>query len=283
MVEQIQKACGQTLINMMNISGGDVSMAYKGTLSDGSHIFIKCHDQSLLLTTEAQGLKWLKNTHTIFTPEIICVSSEEEEKGFLVLEWIEPGNAALPDWENLGYALASLHRISSIQYGWHQNNYLGNILQKNRHESDWGTFFSKHRITPLLSICSEKSLLSTQLITRLYTLSHRLPELLATQESPCAVHGDLWNGNQLFTKYGEPYFFDPAPYWGHREVDLAMMELFGGFHPRAFAAYIDSYPLEQGWEERRSVLQLYYLLAHVILHGESWSTSVEATLLELGF
>lgn len=258
-------------------------MTYKGLLSDGSYVFIKCHDRSELLFTEAEGLRWLKNTHTIFIPEIICVSPENAEKGYLVLEWIEPGNATLPDWENFGYALASLHRVTSIQYGWHRNNFLGSISQNNRHESEWSTFFGQHRLEPLLQECIRKELLQTQLITRLFTLIEQLPHLLHTKEAACAVHGDLWSGNKVFTEFGEPYFIDPAPYWGHRELDLAMMELFGGFHPRTFAAYAESHPLEYGWEERRSILQIYFLLAHVILHGESWSTSIEATLLELRF
>ena len=282
MVEQIQKACGHTLINMVSITGGDVSMTYKGILSDGSYVFIKCHDQSELLYTEAEGLRWLKKTHTIFIPEIICVSEEHDEKGYLVLEWIEPGNVTLPDWENFGYALASLHRVQSIQYGWHRNNFLGNIQQLNTHESLWCTFFQNNRLHPLITQCAEKKLLPAPLIQRLFRLLEKLPQFLHNEEPACAVHGDLWNGNKIFTQFGEPYFIDPAPYWGHREIDLAMMELFGGFHPRTFAAYTESYPLEYGWEERRSILQLYFLLAHVILHGESWATSIEATLLELG-
>jgi len=283
MVEHIQKSCGHSLINMVSLPGGDTSMSYKGILSDGSYIFIKCHDRSELLFAEAEGLRWLKNTHTIFTPEILCVSEENAEKGYLVLEWIEPGNPGLPDWENLGYALASLHRVTSIQFGWHRNNYLGTLSQMNTHYTNWGNFFVECRLEHLLKKCIERDLLPMSLINKLQKIFLRIPNILQTQEPACAVHGDLWSGNRIFTQFGEPYFIDPAPYWGNREIDLAMMDLFGGFHPRAYAAYSESYPLEPGWEERRSILQLYFLLAHTLLHGSTWLTTLEATLLEVNY
>ena len=283
MIDEIQKACGHTLVHLQAINGGDVCMAYKGYLQDGSYIFIKCHDRTELLATEAEGLRWLKGTQTIFTPEIICFSDIDAPKGFLVLEWIESSSASLPDWENLGYALAALHRVTSIEFGWHRNNFLGTLTQSNLHGSNWGEFFAKQRILPLLNRAEKEKKISPELSRRLNNMLGDIDTLLPTQEPPCAIHGDLWSGNHLFTEFGEPYFIDPAPYWGNREMDLAMMELFGGFHPRVFAAYNEAYPLLPGWADRRSILQLYYLLAHVLLHGQSWSTSIEATLIELGY
>ena len=152
MIDEIQKACGHPVTNLRAISGGDTCMAYKGYLQDGSYIFIKCHDSTELITAEAEGLKWLKNTHTIFTPEIICFSDIDAPKGFLVLEWIDVRNPSLPDWENFGYALAALHRVTSIEFGWHRNNFLGALPQKNGHLSTWGQFFAQNRLVPLLSI-----------------------------------------------------------------------------------------------------------------------------------
>ncbi|MEC7984638.1 MAG: fructosamine kinase family protein [Myxococcota bacterium] len=283
MLDQIEEACGQPLENLQTISGGDICMAYRGRLKNGLSVFIKCHDNSDLLFAESKGLSWLASTHSIFTPGVIAVSPKGSEKGFLVLDWIEPGHPSLPDWENFGYALAALHRTTGEQFGWHEDNFLGTLPQKNTLTDNWILFFRDYRLLPQIKMAYDNQRIPVSIRDRLLRVLKDLPYILVSAEPPCAIHGDLWNGNVLFSRYGEPYFIDPAPYWGHRELDLAMMELFGNFHPRTFVAYGNAHPLQSGWEKRRGFYQLYYLLAHINLHGKTWLPSLESKILQIGY
>ena len=170
---------------------------------------------------------------------------------------------------------------SETEFGWKRDNFLGHLDQKNGKRKSWAVFYRDNRLLPQLKMAVDSKKSGAQLIRKIDPILRDLENRISEPMKPSIIHGDLWNGNLIFSKSGKGYLIDPAPYVGHREMDLAMMELFGGFHPRCMAAYDEAFPLPPGWRERLPVYQLYYLLAHVNLHGESWMTSVWATLNQL--
>ena len=204
------------------------------------------------------------------------------EPAWLLLEWLEPGRGSARLDERLGRGLAALHRAASGGWGCEEDNFIGPLPQANAPAETWAGFWRTRRLEPRLGAVREAG----------YTpgpreewdrLLERLPELLAPAEEdgPSLLHGDLWGGNVLAAAGGEPCLVDPAAYRGHREVDLAMTELFGGFGPRFYAAYEEAWPLRPGYRDgRRAVYQLYYLLVHVELFGEGYVPQTRAALRE---
>ncbi|MFW6079748.1 MAG: fructosamine kinase family protein, partial [Gemmatimonadota bacterium] len=199
---------------------------------------------------------------------------------WLLLEWLEPGRATTGTWERLGRALAALHRVRAEAWGWPADNFIGSLEQPNGETDDWAAFWRDRRLGPQLRRAYGSGgvggggHLDDSDRRRFDRLLERLEELLADAagaDGPSLVHGDLWSGNVHALASGEPALIDPAAYHGHREVDLAMSELFGGFPPRFYDAYEEAWPLEPGYRERRrSVYQLYYLLVHVNLFGAGY-------------
>lgn len=168
--------------------------------------------------------------------------------------------------------MAQLHRNSSSQFGWKKNNYIGALLQLNSEREQWWEFYAECRLEPLFAKAFDQGYLESGDRRSLEALINRLEELIP-KESPALLHGDLWSGNCISNPKGEPLLIDPAVYYGHREMDLAMMKLFGGFGARVFQAYNEEFPLEKDWEERLSIHQLYPLLVHLNLFGSTYLAS----------
>ena len=258
------------------ISGGDINSAYKlsGQISDVPHAhpphtyFLKINhaDRIAMFDAEAEALRHLQGTHTIRVPTPICTGTAEAIS-YLVLEFLDLG-PSIPSRE-FGRQLARLHQVpGSLRFGWTHDNTIGLTPQINPWTQDWAEFWQVHRIGVQLDLAKQKGAHFKQGDRLLAAI----PRLLADHKpTPSLVHGDLWSGNAGITLSGEPVMFDPALYWGDREVDLAMTELFGGFSPEFYAGYSEIYPTGSGYPSRKNLYNLYHILNHFNLFGGSYA------------
>jgi fructosamine-3-kinase len=287
---QLEALLGSAVRAVATVSGGDINDAYRISLADGRRLFVKTSRATPpdFYAREAEGLAYLRaglggsaagwskaGACSLRVPEVVAQSSE-----VLVLEYLEASAVTPRIEEDLGRGLAQLHLASPGRLGLEVDNYVGTLVQPNGSMSDWATFYGERRLLQQARLPEADRLLTKQLRRRLDRLVSRLGELLDNQEPPARLHGDLWGGNWLPTADG-PFLVDPAVYGGHREVDLAMMALFGGFSERVFAAYREAAPLAPGFEERVPIHQLYPLLVHLNLFGAAYLGRVERTLGEL--
>jgi fructosamine-3-kinase len=205
---------------------------------------------------------------------VATVRGFDETHRVLVLDWIEPGRATDEGDVNFGRGLAALHRFGAKAFGELADNYIGSLPQSNRAHSTWAEFFGAERISPQVRRAAEAGRLSKSDLARAERLILRLDELVGSTEPPVRLHGDLWGGNRLCGADGRSWLIDPAAYAGHREMDLAMMRLFGGFSNRIFDAYAESFPLTPGAHDRVALYQLYPVLVHANLFGGNYVDSV---------
>lgn len=273
----LEQELGSTVRAVATIGGGDINDAYRITLADGRRLFVKTnrnvpHD---FFAREAAGLAFLAqglDGALLRVPEVLLISESA-----LVLELLELGPPSPAAEEQLGRGLAHLHRSSPGSFGLDHDNYIGTLVQPNRPTQTWAEFYGQQRLLAQARLPEADRLLDRPLRRRLDRLVSRLEELVGDAEAPARLHGDLWGGNWLCTTKG-PFLVDPAAYGGHREVDLAMMRLFGGFSPRVFEAYEEVAPLASGHQQRVSLYQLYPLLVHVNLFGAGYLSGVSRIL-----
>ena len=262
---------------VVTVSGGSVNQAYE-IKSAGKSFFIKVNDLHTfpqMFDKEALGLSLLKNSSTIAVPEVI-LRGEFEQQAFLVLEFVAKSKPKSLYWETFGEGLAELHGNNAPRFGFEYNNFNGSLIQVNSEKLDWSTFFIENRLMEQQRQARDKGRLDKQLSDMLERLYPKLDSFFP-EEKPALLHGDLWSGNYL-VKEGRPCFMDPAVYYGHREVDLAMSLLFGGFDKKMYEAYNANFPLEKDWEKRVDVLNLYPLMVHVNLFGASYAQRVKSIL-----
>lgn len=262
-----QELLGAEAISVRPVGGGCISDAQRVGLSDGRVVFLKSGEglPSGLLTVEAEALRWLGEAEAIRVPQVLAGDDE-----LLVLEWIESGPARATTGEQLGRNLARLHAAGAPGFGWHRDGFIGSLPQCNTAATDWPTFWFTRRIEPLARLAHDRGSLPSAAARLVGRLGERLPELAGPPETPARLHGDLWTGNVMVDQSGEPWVFDPAPYGGHREVDLAMLHLFGRPDPAMLDAYQELSPLATGWPERTRLWQLEPLLVHAVLFGGSY-------------
>lgn len=222
---------------------------------------------------EAAGLAWLAEPAAIAIPNVLDVGDD-----FIALERIEPGPRTATTDEELGRGLAALHRAGAPAFGWDRDGYVGDLSQRNQPCPSWSEFYRSRRLEPLVRLGIDRGALPRKSHAEFGRLFERLDELVGPIESAARLHGDLWAGNWIIGSEGRPWLVDPAPYGGHREVDLAMMHLFGGFDPRCFAAYEEVLPPAEGARERIALYQLYPLLVHVNLFGSGYTAQTLAAL-----
>lgn len=216
---------------------------------------------------EAKGLNLLRKGD-LKVPMVIQTGIIQEYT-FLLLEPINPLKRQANYWEQLALGLSALHRITQSHYGLNHDNYMGSLAQSNDQESNWIDFFINRRLTPQIALARDNDVLSKNDVQLFDQLYKRLPEILVC-ENPSLLHGDLWNGNIMTGNEGEPVLIDPAIYFGHREVDLAMTKLFGGFSELFYSAYEAAFQTEAGLHDRLDIYNLYPLLVHVNLFGGSY-------------
>lgn len=257
------------------IAGGDINRALCVRLRDGRRVFVKTHPSPppAMYAREAEGLAWLGEAGALRVPAVIAVSER-----FLALEWIEPGAPARDHDERLGRGLAALHRAGAPGFGLAHDNFIGSLPQDNRAEPSWAAFYARRRLEPQLRRAVDAGRASAAMRRGMQDLLSRVDALAGPTEPPARLHGDLWGGNAHVAEDGAPVLIDPAVYGGHREIDLAMMRLFGGFSERVFDAYAEAWPLADGARERVPLYQLYPLLVHVNLFGGGYVGSAERAL-----
>ena len=276
--EALEGALGSCVARASSLGGGDINEAFEVTLADGSGVFVKSHPNPPpgMFAAEARGLRWLDEAGAIRVPRVLAVS--DSAPSFLALELVAPARRQAGFDEALGRSLAALHAFGAPTFGLDHDNFIGSLAQSNTPSDDWPSFYWSARLEPQLRLASDRGLIDGGTLARFGTLESELPGFVGPKEPPSRLHGDLWGGNLHVDELGAPCLIDPAVYGGHREIDLAMMRLFGGFGERVIAAYEEAFPLAPGAHERVPLYQLYPLLVHVNLFGGSYVGSVRRAL-----
>ncbi|MEB3358903.1 MAG: fructosamine kinase family protein [Synechococcales bacterium] len=252
------------------VGGGSVNHAY--ALSDGHQAyFVKTNqaNQLAMFEAEALGLEQMYATQTIRVPKPICWGTAGRS-AYIVLEWLDFGYGTHDAWSEMGRRLAAMHKVTSERgFGWDRDNTIGFIPQQNSWTADWVTFFRDRRIGFQLQLAQQKG----GHFPGGPELLQAIPALLADHHpEPSLVHGDLWSGNAAITQQGEPVILDPATYYGDREVDLAMSELFGSFPNDFYRAYDETYPIPTGYSRRKTLYNLYHILNHFNQFGGGYES-----------
>jgi fructosamine-3-kinase len=281
--EALGAALGSSVAQARSLAGGDINQAYEVDLADGRRLFAKTNARSPrgMFAAEARGLGWLGEAGALRIPRVVAVSPPEAAAQFLVLELVESGRPVRDFDDRLGRGLAALHRFGAPGFGLDHDNFIGRLPQSNAAAPTWLEFYRERRLEAQLRRAVEGGLASDRMRRGFQRLFGQLEDLLGPAEPPARLHGDLWGGNLLCDAAGGPCLIDPAVYGGHREIDLAMMRLFGGFGARVFAAYEEAWPLADGAGERVTLYQLYPLMVHVNLFGGGYVGSVESALARL--
>ena len=277
--QALADALGAPLEDARPEYGGDINQAARFT-AGGTAYFVKWNASAppAMFATEAHGLRLLAAADAVRVPAVIAQGEAREScPAYLVLEYITTGGrAAAGTMQRFGAALAALHRHSAGQYGLDRDNFIGRLPQPNTPAADWATFYREQRIGFQLALARRNGRLPARREKLLTRLMERLPDLLdGCGATPSLIHGDLWGGNYLVDAAGQAVLIDPAVCHAHREMDLAMSELFGGYAPSFYDAYFAAYPAP-GYPERRALYQLYYILAHLNLFGESYGGRADA-------
>lgn len=260
------------------VSGGSINEAFKITTAEGK-FFLKYNDTGLyprMFEKEAEGLKLIKNCGEIDVPEVL-LTDHAGKFSFLLLKFIEQTAESGNFWEYFGKQLAAMHNHHSAQFGLDHDNYMGSLIQHNTFHNHWTSFFVDERLERQVRLARENGKMSRPDVSAFERLYRRLDEIFP-QVKPSLVHGDLWSGNFMVNKSGQACLIDPAVYYGHPEVDIAMSTLFGGFSSKFYDAYTNHHPLEKGWQERLDYYNLYPLMVHVNLFGGGYLGSVQRIL-----
>lgn len=263
------------------IGGGCINETYL-IEGNGQRYFVKLNNAGSLpmFEAEAAGLQEIHNSHTLHVPTPVC-QGKNETNSWLVLEYLEMGSASRSNATELtlGRGLAAMHRVTAEKFGWHRDNTIGATPQINKLSSDWGQFWRKYRLGYQLQLAYTNGYTGSlqtkgeQLLARLDGFFSGSPPLASL------LHGDLWSGNYAFAAGVDgkaiPVIFDPAVYYGDREADLAMTELFGGFSATFYAAYKEAWPLDAGYATRKTLYNLYHILNHLNLFGGGYLHQAE--------
>ena len=271
-------AFNQTPIEIGNVSavgGGSINHAAR-VEADGSNYFVKWNKREAfpqMFFKEQRGLKLLATGNHIRIPQVIA-TDELETVAYLLTEWIESGSETDSFWESFGERLAALHHETNEQFGLDHDNYMGSLQQSNTREFTWADFFVNHRLEPQVKMAVDAGFSFDRSFDHIFKLlKTEVPE-----ESPSLIHGDLWSGNFMVDSSNAPVLIDPAAYYGHRESDIAMTTLFGGFSSNFYEFYNKAFPMESGWQERLPLHNLYPLLVHVNLFGSGYVNQVNQIL-----
>ncbi len=275
---KIEKAIQQTVSSVSPLGGGSIADVYKAELQNGSLLFVKHAPQHQdMFTKEANGLNELRKSNTLRIPDVLFADSE-----LLILEYLPVSSPADREhfFSRFGGAFAGLHRHTSDRFGFAEDNYIGSTPQKNLPAShSWKEFFFVNRLEDQVRRAENNGYNDKYILSLVHSVERSIDKLIPDDgEPPALLHGDLWSGNFLCVDGDIPAVIDPAVYYGHREADLAMTLLFGGFHPSFYKAYNEEYPLNDEWERRMELYKLYHLFNHLNLFGESYYRQVYDTL-----
>lgn len=270
----LEERLSQNIVELIPLSGGDINQVFKIKTNQNTFVAKVNVEKRFpqMFKKEKFGLHLLGETG-IKTPEVIAEFIHENMQ-FLLLEYIKEERKTPQFWSNFATGLAKLHKKESVFFGLETDNYIGSLVQKNTKKASWEDFFIENRISPLVKKAFDKSLLQINHLRQFENLFQKLNEIVP-QEKPSLVHGDLWSGNLMSGKNQCPVFIDPAVYFGNREMDIAMTQLFGGFDNSYLDFYNELFPLQRGWEERIQIHKLYPNLVHLIIFGRSYLSGIE--------
>ena len=273
---EIEDLLQETIQQVSGVAGGCIHAAMRADTPRASY-FVKHGDLSAgaMFEAEALALDEIAATRTVRAPAVIGRGPR-----WLLLEWLEPGSPGRAAWRSFGADLAHMHRVRKDRCGWSQANFIGSLPQQNDWSESWPQFWQQRRLQPQLDLARQRGLLGRNDEQAFEELYAELPARLtiAEREGASLLHGDLWSGNAHGCATGIAAV-DPSAYYGHREVDLAMAALFGGFPPSFWEGYSDTWAVESdGLEQRRAIYQLYYLLVHVNLFGAGYVAGTREAL-----
>ncbi|MEZ6197695.1 MAG: fructosamine kinase family protein [Planctomycetota bacterium] len=272
---EVDSALGAAVVSASRVAGGDINEAWRAELDDGRTVFVKSRRDAPpdAFAREAEGLAWLAEADALRVPLALATG-----KRSLVLPFLVSAPPSADHDERLGRGLAALHRAGAPAFGFARDNHLARLPQDNRAAADWPTFYAERRLRPALRAARDRGLLGPEDARDLDAIAAGLADRGLPEEPPSRLHGDLWSGNAMCDERGEPVLVDPAVYGGFREMDLAMMALFGGFSERVLSAYDEAFPRAPGHEERQPLWQLWPLLAHLLMFGPGWAPAVRRAL-----
>ncbi|PLX08087.1 MAG: ketosamine-3-kinase [Marinilabiliales bacterium] len=267
-----------SVIDYSSLGGGSINSAYRVNTDEGVY-FVKTNSKDSfpeMFSKEARGLELLANANCVGVPEIICYGDIESDS-FLILEYIEESSKSHNFWDEFAKNLACLHKKTSTKFGLDHDNYIGSLVQFNEFKESWSEFFTLQRLEKQLKMAIDAYLIDKSIINYFERFYKRIDEIFP-QEEPSLIHGDLWSGNYMSGPDSQAMIIDPAVYYGHREMDLGMSLLFGGFSGEFYDSYNRYFPMEKGWQKRMEYCNLYPLLVHVNLFGGSYSSSVKSII-----
>lgn len=267
--EKIEQHIGENIVSDISLGGGCIGDSRVVKTETGIKYFLKSYGSNTrsIIKNEANGLNELAKTKAIHIPKVIY--SDEQ---FLLLEYIEQSSRVSNFSELFGQRFAMMHKYTSEEFGFYENNFIGSTPQINIPKSKkWSTFYWEYRLLYQFKLAERNNYSSPELSDLFSILENRIESIIeGSEEEPTILHGDLWGGNYIVDKKGEPCLIDPAVYYGHREADLAMTMLFGGFDSKFYSAYDEAYPLKPGWKNRIEIYKLYHVMNHLNLFGASY-------------
>lgn len=264
------------------IKGGDINDAFR-LERDGKPFFLKLNVADSfpeLFRKEADNLNFLAKINQLILPNVIDHGISQDNFQFLILEWLERKTPTEKSWIHLANNMATLHRTHQENFGWTEDTYYGIVLQPNVASTQWEDFFSENRILPMAKLLRDKNLIGIRESQQLDKYCKHINSFFPI-EQPSLLHGDFWSGNILPIENNQIALIDPSSYFGHREMDLAMSKLFGGFDHQFYQTYQELYPLEETWQERLPYTQLYPLMLHALLFGGYYLDEVQTILKKL--
>jgi len=270
-----ERGFSEEINHTQSIGGGSINSAFKISTNNGSWFlkFNTAQAHPKMFESEYQGLKTMAESQTIRIPQPFYYY-EGDQYSFILMEWIEQGARSSDFWTLFAQQLAQMHQTSSDFFGLGFDNYMGSLPQKNTKHADFISFFIQERLEPQIKLARDDGYINHKQIQQSERLYAELPSMFPL-EKPALVHGDLWSGNFMNDEKGNPVIMDPAVYFGHREVDIAMTTMFGGFSSQFYQKYQDFFPMDPGWETRLDYYKLYPILIHVNLFGYSYVGSFD--------
>jgi fructosamine-3-kinase len=266
---KLEELKGSVVIDAIPLSGGCISNAFKITFADKDINLLKINvpDMGDMFIKEGHGLQELKKARAIRVPEVICCDTE-----FILLEFLNSAPKKKNFFEEFGRKFALLHKYTSNEFGFYENNYIGSTpqinLPDNSNRLNWASFYFNKRLLFQFRLLEKNGYADTAIKEAFRKLEGKIDSVLSeTNVSPSLLHGDLWSGNYMSDENGIACLIDPAVYYGHREADLAMTKLFGGFPQTFYDSYNEAFPLRDGWQYRENIYKLYHIMNHLNLFG----------------
>jgi len=279
--KHLEQQVGHTVKNPQNVTGGSINQAAKVEVESIGTCFLKWNSRydADMFAKEVHGLNLLQSAGTeLDIPEVIEQGVEPETgTGYLLMEYIAEGRPQNGSARHFGQQLARLHQVTHDQFGLDYDNYIGRLPQPNTPHDDWIGFFINERMEYQLNMALDAGRFSKNIIQHFQNMYKKLPEIMP-DEPASLLHGDLWGGNYMFDKKGKACIYDPAVYYGNREIELAFTHLFGGFSDDFYAAYNETWSLQKGFHKRIDIYNLYPLLVHTNMFGGSYARQVESII-----